>query len=121
MKASADSTINPFPNNKLHSSKLKEIANDNFKCDENGRKFSKKVENIGKRGSCSPSVFRRLILQTRKNMALFGKGLMSQNLKSQQGHEENVEKRKNGGYQHFFLFPHFQTASFLGSLKVWTV
>ena len=32
--------INPFPNNKiLDSSKLKEFADDNFKFDENGRKF----------------------------------------------------------------------------------
>ena len=29
----------------LHFSKLKEFADDNFKFDENGRKFSKRVEN----------------------------------------------------------------------------
>ena len=42
--------INPFPNNKiLDSSKLKEFAFDNFKFDENGRKFSKRLENtVGK-------------------------------------------------------------------------
>ena len=42
--------INPFPNNKfLDSSKLKEIADDNFKLYKNGRKFSKRVENtVGK-------------------------------------------------------------------------
>ena len=40
----------PFPKRQiLDSSKLKEIADDNFKFDENGRKFSKKVENaVGK-------------------------------------------------------------------------
>ena len=40
----------PFPNNKfLDSSKLKGSADDNFKFDENGRKFSKQVENtVGK-------------------------------------------------------------------------
>ena len=33
----------------LYSSKLKEFADDNFKLDENGRKFSKQVENtVGK-------------------------------------------------------------------------
>ena len=30
----------------LYSSKLKEFADDNFKLDKNGRKFSKRVENI---------------------------------------------------------------------------
>ena len=38
--------INPLPDDKiLHSSKLKEFADDNFKFDENGRKLSKWVEN----------------------------------------------------------------------------
>ena len=33
----------------LHSSKLKEFADDSFKFDENGRKFSKRLENtVGK-------------------------------------------------------------------------
>ena len=42
--------LNPFPNNKiLDSSKLKEFADGNFKFDENGRKFFKRVENtVGK-------------------------------------------------------------------------
>ena len=40
----------PFPKRQiLDSSKLKEFADDNFKFDENGRKFSKRVENtVGK-------------------------------------------------------------------------
>ena len=39
-------THNPLPNDKvLDSSKLKEFADDNFELDENGRKFSKRVEN----------------------------------------------------------------------------
>ena len=40
----------PFPKRQiLHSSKLKEVAYDNFKFDENGRKFSKRLENtVGK-------------------------------------------------------------------------
>ena len=42
--------VEPFPKQQiLDSSKLKEVADDNFKLDENGRKFSKKVENtVGK-------------------------------------------------------------------------
>ena len=44
------SYFNPFPKDKFsHSSKLKELADDNFKFDENGRKFSKQIENtVGK-------------------------------------------------------------------------
>ena len=40
----------PFPKRQiLDSSKLKEFADDNFKFDENDRKFSKRVENtVGK-------------------------------------------------------------------------
>ena len=62
---------NPFPNKKfLDSSKLKEIADDNFKFDENGGKFSKCVENTIGKGevarykqflSFSRSVFNRLV------------------------------------------------------------
>ena len=42
--------LNLFPNNKaLDSSKLKEFADDNFKFDENGGKFSEWLENtVGK-------------------------------------------------------------------------
>ena len=65
------------------SQTLKGFADDHFKFDENGRKFSKLVEHsIGKREmlimnnfSFSNSVFKRLVLQTRKNQGLFGKGL----------------------------------------------
>ena len=40
----------PFPKRQtLESSNLKEFADDNFRSDENGRKFSKRVENtVGK-------------------------------------------------------------------------
>ena len=42
--------VNPFPKQQiLDYSKLKDFADDNFKFDENGRKFSKMVENtVGK-------------------------------------------------------------------------
>ena len=43
--------INPLPDAQiLDSSKLKEFADDNFKFDENGRKLSKRVENIVGKG-----------------------------------------------------------------------
>ena len=39
--------FNPFPND---CSKMKEFAEDNSKFDENGRKFSKQVENTVEKG-----------------------------------------------------------------------
>ena len=46
--------INPFPKDKfLDTSKLKEFADDNFKFDENGRKFFKQVENTVGKGQFS--------------------------------------------------------------------
>ena len=52
---------------------MKEFADDNFKSDENGIKFSKKVrKQCGKRRNFS---FPYSVLQTRKNKGLFGKGL----------------------------------------------
>ena len=49
-KAKLQPSRNSLPNDKiLDSSKLREFANYNFKFDENGRKFSKRVENtVGK-------------------------------------------------------------------------
>ena len=68
---------------------MKEFADDNSKFDENGKKLSKRVENTEEKGeiahyeqflitsnfSFSHSVIKRLVLQTRKNQGLFGKGL----------------------------------------------
>ena len=51
----------------------KEFADNNFKFDKNDTKFSKRVENSN--FYFSHSVFKRLVLQTRKNQGLFGKGL----------------------------------------------
>ena len=74
----------PFPKWQISdASKLKKFGDDNFKFDENGRKFLKWVENIVGKGeilvmsnfSFSHSVFNRLILQTRKTRPCFGKGL----------------------------------------------
>ena len=60
----------PFPNRQiLDSSEWKQFADDNFKFDENGRKFAKQVENTVGKGeivchgqfSHLPSVFKRLV------------------------------------------------------------
>ena len=72
-----------FPNNKiLDSTKLKEFADDNFKFDENGRKFSKWLESTGKRRNCFlqatspiPTVFSEDLHHRQvKSRACFGKG-----------------------------------------------
>ena len=62
------------------SSKLTELADDNFKFDVNGRKFSKLVENtLGKgkiaRNEQFPLFSTRLAQQTRGKQYLFAKGL----------------------------------------------
>ena len=60
---------------------MKEFADDNFKFDENDKKFSKQVEKTVGKGeitsnfSFSHSVFNRPVMQTRKKQGLFGKGL----------------------------------------------
>ena len=61
----------------LDSSKLRELADHNFKVDENGRKFSKRVENIVGKGeiarnfSFSHSVFKLFVPQTPKNNSMY--------------------------------------------------
>ena len=47
----------------LDSSELTEVADDNFKFDENGRKLSRWVQNTGKR-EIAHYVILRLVLQT---------------------------------------------------------
>ena len=63
---------------------MKEFADDNFKFDENGRKFSKGIENTVGKGEIAhyeqfllfPQCFQKTyVLQTRKNQGLLGKGL----------------------------------------------
>ena len=71
----------------LGPSKLKGFADENFRMDENGRKFSKPEENTVEKKkllvtinfSFSHSVFIRFVLQTSKNQGLFGKGLRKEN------------------------------------------
>ena len=57
----------------MRGTKLKEFADDNFKFDENGSKFSKRVENTAGKRAISPFptvFFNRLVQQTRKEPAL---------------------------------------------------
>ena len=69
--------FNPFPNDKL-----KKFADDNFKFDENGRKFSKWVENTVGNGEftyyeqflLSPQCFQNLHHRHVKTRACLGKG-----------------------------------------------
>ena len=58
--------INPFSKKILQSSTLKEFADNNFELDENGRKFSKWVENIVGKEEIAPNeqCLQRLVLQT---------------------------------------------------------
>ena len=64
--------------------KSKEFADDNFELDENGREFTEQVKTLWDKEkllvtsnfSFSQSVFKTLVLQTRKNQGFFGKGLI---------------------------------------------
>ena len=63
--------------------KLEDLADDNFKMGENGKRFSKRVVNTVGKGEIAryeqfllfPQCFKRLILQTRESKGLFGTGL----------------------------------------------
>ena len=77
----------PFPRQQdLDSPKLKEFGDDNFQFNENDEKVPLMSRNhCGKRRDCllqanapfPTVVFKRLVLQTRKNQGLFGKGFKS--------------------------------------------
>ena len=67
---------------------MKECADDNFKFDENGKKFSRRVENTKSNFSFSHIVFKRLVQLTRKNQGLFGKVLKF--IKSYRENAKNV-------------------------------
>ena len=75
--------IIPFPKRQiLDSSKLEELADNNFKFTENDREFSIRVENTGKRRNCLlraispfPTVFSKdLYCRLFKTRACLGKG-----------------------------------------------
>ena len=71
----------------FYSSKLREFADDNFKFDETGGKFLKRVENTEGKGEIAhyeqfllfPQYFKQLLLQICENQGLFGKGLNAGN------------------------------------------
>ena len=77
--------FNPLPDDKIVDwSKLKQIADDNLKFEENGRKLFKPVENtVGKKEnllvtsnfSFSHSVFKGFVSQGRQKVSLCGNGL----------------------------------------------
>ena len=82
--SSFDNKINNILNEKFSSlSNSKEFADDNFKFDENGGEYFKRVETVWEKEkllvtsnlSFSYTVFKRLVLQTSKNKGLFGKEL----------------------------------------------
>ena len=99
--------LNPFPNYKIYSSKLKVFPDGNFKSDENGRvlKMNKKKTLWEKEKLLvtsnfffSHSVLKRLVLYFLKNKGLFGKGLISSGPKlptSTLGTPDTQEKFKN--------------------------
>ena len=66
------------------SSKLTELADDNLKFNENGRKLNKRVENTGEKGEIAcyeqfllfPQYFQKACTETRKNQGLFGRRLI---------------------------------------------
>ena len=75
--------FNPFPNDKLDSSKFKEFVDDNFELEENGEKLSRKDrKRCGKRRNCSlraispfPTVFSKdFYCRHVKTRACLGKG-----------------------------------------------
>ena len=80
------SYIYHFPKQQiLKYSKLKKFPDDNFKFNENCRKFSQRVENTVRKREIArnDSVFKRPVLQTRKIKGLFSKGLFNYNVYNQ--------------------------------------
>ena len=72
--------VKSFPKRQIPDcSKLKEFADDNFKFDGNGAKFSKRLETLWEKEKLlvtsnfffCHNVFKRLTLQTRKEQGLF--------------------------------------------------
>ena len=66
--------INPLPDDKFYSSKLKEFADDDFKFDKKGRKLSKRVENTVGKGEIAR--YEQFLL-----FPVFSKGLFSRGIK----------------------------------------
>ena len=72
-----EETVNPFPNEEfLDLSKLKEVADNTFKFNENSRKFSKGRKHSGKKEKL-------LIMSNFSFPAMFSKELYSRHKKNQ--------------------------------------
>ena len=76
----------------LDSSQLKEFADDNFKFDENGKKFCKLVENAARKGE----IARYDNFKYDENGEKFSKLV-----------ENTARKGENARYEQFLLFPVF--------------
>ena len=82
------------------------FADDNFRFDENGQKFSKWVKNTVGKGEIArykqfilfPRCFQRHLIQTGKNLGSFGKGLSS--LQAIYPFSHSVFKRLIAYYSH---------------------
>ena len=80
------STLTLSQTTNLRLFQTEEFADDNFNFDENGRKFSKQIENTVGKGEIArykqfllfPQCFQRHVLQTCKIQGLFGKELSIQ-------------------------------------------
>ena len=117
----------PFTKQKiLGPSKLKEFAEDNFRVNENGRKKSKRVENIAGKGQIACfkqfllllQCFERTVTQILKNQGLFGKGLNGIIKVIQTGRKHCGKRRNCSLKEQFLLFPQcFQKACFPGASK----
>ena len=84
VEVQGDINLNPITRRQiLDSFKLKELADNNLKFDENGRKLSKWVENTVGKGEIAhyeqflllPQCFQRLISQGRQKVSFCGNGL----------------------------------------------
>ena len=89
--------VNPLPDNKFKTPKLKVFADDNFKFDENDRKLSKWIENTVGKGDIARYEQFLLFSQCFSKACFPGasKGVIVWEL----------VKRRNTGYQHLLLFP----------------
>ena len=94
--------VNPLPDDKfLDSSKLKELADDNFKFDDNGRKLSKWVENTVGKGEIAcyeqfllfPQCFQKACFPGASKVSLCWNGLkeMQESMDKCTGHHNITE------------------------------
>ena len=96
----------------IYSSKLKEYADNNFECDENGRGSSKRVNSVGKRRNCSlrrissfPAVFSKdLYCRHVRTRACLRKGSFKLNKLLHMKRRTGIDKPQNIFYLGMPLF-----------------